>query len=243
MAENYLQFSEVIPGLGVDEETWLKDQLQSISVRGEEEIPINDLDSRAVEGADWYGPRFLRDYDDFDFESDTLGFEFRFHQDDEPNGWGRHLWMYADEHGDPNHVAWLVRKFLKRFRPERCWSLSYATTCSKLRVGEFSGGAMFVTADEVCWENAYDFVEDRRKAFETQRPQINRLIRRAKACGLQPEQLDEVVHETASSVAASLNNAGLDEQIAYLVKEFGPEETERMIDEAAGLHDVGGLKT
>ena len=43
----------------------------------------------------------------------------------------RSLWLHADDYGDPTHVAWLVHKFLKRFRPDQCWSLTYANTCSK----------------------------------------------------------------------------------------------------------------
>jgi hypothetical protein len=166
MAENYLQFSEILPDLTADEEAWLRTRLELIAVRGEAEVPIDHLDGRAVNGADWYGPRFLRDHGDVDFESDTLGFEVRFRQHDEPHGRGRHLWVYADEHGDPDHVAWLIQKFLRRFRPDQFWSLTYATICSKPRAGEFGGGAVFVTADEICGENAYDFVEQRAEEFQ-----------------------------------------------------------------------------
>jgi hypothetical protein len=62
-----------------------------------------------------------------------------------------------------------VQKFLKKFRPDQCWSLTYATTCSKPRAGEFGGGAVFVTADEIKWQNAYDFIEDQRAAFKAKR--------------------------------------------------------------------------
>ncbi|MGA2258340.1 MAG: hypothetical protein ABSG53_27055, partial [Thermoguttaceae bacterium] len=60
----------------------------------------------------------------------------------------------------------LVHKFLKRFRPDQCWSLTYANTCSKFRVGEFSGGAVFVTANEIKCQNADDFVQLQRAAFQ-----------------------------------------------------------------------------
>ena len=72
-------------------------------------------------------------------------------------GWGRHLWVYAEESGNPDNVAWLVQKFLKKFRPDQCWSLTYATTCSKPRAGEFGGGAVFVTADAIMWQNCLRF--------------------------------------------------------------------------------------
>jgi len=73
-------------------------------------------------------------------------------------GWGRHLWVYSQESGNPDNVAWLVQRLLKKFRPDLCWSLTYATTCSKPRAGEFGGGAVFATADEIRWENAHDFI-------------------------------------------------------------------------------------
>ena len=74
----------------------------------------------------------------------------------------RYLWLHADTYGEPAHVAWLIQKFLKRFRPDQCWSLTYANTCSKPRVGEFSGGAVFVTANEIKFQDASDFVEQQR---------------------------------------------------------------------------------
>jgi hypothetical protein len=95
MADNYLLFSEIVPKPGRDEEAWLQAQLQQIAVHGDEETAINGLDDQANEGADWYGPRFLRDYGNFDFESDTLGFDFCFQDDTDPGGWGRHLWVFS----------------------------------------------------------------------------------------------------------------------------------------------------
>ena len=101
-----------------------------------------------------------------DMGMEDPGFEYVFADDqDAPDGWRRHLWIHAGEWGYVDGVAQLVRKFLKRFRPEECWSLTYATTCSKPRVGEFGGGAVFVTADAIHWQNAYEFVEQQRAAF------------------------------------------------------------------------------
>jgi hypothetical protein len=171
VADNYLQFSEVIANLTEQEEAWLKDQLQSIRVFGEKEYPEDAVPAElADKDADWSGVRFLRDKPDHDAEWDALGFEFNFHEDHDNGGyvtdsWGRHLWLYAEDWGDASNVAWLVQKFLKQFRPDQCWSLTYSATCSKPRVGEFGGGAVFVTADTIRWQNAYDFIEDQRAAF------------------------------------------------------------------------------
>ena len=89
--------------------------------------------------------------------------------DFEGTGKDRHAWIYAEESGDPARLAHLVQKFLKQFRPDQCWSLTYATTCSKPRIGEFGGGAVFVTADAIRWQSAYAFVEQQRATFEQSR--------------------------------------------------------------------------
>lgn len=167
MADNYLQFSEIIPKLNPEEEAWLKEQLQPIRVFGQKEYPEDAAPAELADTKpDWAGVRFLRDSGDCDPDCDVLGFEYAFHDDHEPNGWGRHLWVYAEESGNPENVAWLVQKFLKTFRPDQCWSLTYAAICSRPRVGEFGGGAIFVTADEIKWQNAYDFVEEQHAAFK-----------------------------------------------------------------------------
>ena len=60
---------------------------------------------------------------------------------------------------------------------------------------------------------------------------VERLADKAESAGLKPEDLDETVHELASSIAADINNGGLEEQVRYLVKETGAQQTERQIDE------------
>ena len=141
MADNYLQFSERLDLATSAEADWLRHQLEEDPETGR--------------------PRFLLDFPDPE-EADCCGFEYEFHEDAS----GVYLWIHAEDSGTVEHVAHLVRKFLKRFHPDQCWSLSYATTCSKPRCGEFSGGAVFVTAAEIRWQSAYDFVEQQRAAFE-----------------------------------------------------------------------------
>ena len=128
----------------------------------EDELP-SDLDAA---DADWYGCRAWQDLEGYEPDgSECVGFEYEFNDDDESDGWGRHLWLYAKEGGDLERIAHLVQKYLRQFRQQNCWSLTYATTCSKPRVSEFGGGAVFVTAEEVKWQNAYDFVETQSAAF------------------------------------------------------------------------------
>ena len=166
MADNYLQFSEVLANLTGPEEAWLEEQLQPIRVFGDKEYPEDAVPAELADTeTDWSGIRFLRDNLDHDPDWDVLGFDYYFHDDNDPGGWGRHLWLYAEESGNADYVAWLVHKFLKYFRPDQCWSLTYAATCSKPRVGEFGGGALFVTAAEIKWQNAYSFIEEQQAAF------------------------------------------------------------------------------
>jgi hypothetical protein len=145
MANNYLQFSASLDDLTSEEAKWLEEQL----AEDENHCPV-----------------FLRDHEDSEDDDYTYsGFECEFQERE-----GKcYLWLVAEESGAPGRVAHLVQKFLKRFRPDQCWSLTYATTCSKPRVGEFGGGAVFVTADEVRWQNAYEFIAQQQSTFKAER--------------------------------------------------------------------------
>ncbi len=89
-----------------------------------------------------------------DYDSDlgeSAGFEYEFSGDDKDEDWGRHLWFRSAEYGNVAQVAHLVQKFLKQFAPSDSWSLTWATTCSKPRAGEFGGAAVFITASDSSW--------------------------------------------------------------------------------------------
>lgn len=160
MADSYLEFSEVLPCMTADEEAWLRTQLEIVYVFGEQEYAEGHLPEEldSAEAA-WYGCRAWRDLEDYEpDESTPVGFAWEFHDDQGPRGWGRHAWFHAEENGDPWRVAHVVQKFLRRFRPDQCWSLTYALTCSKPCAGEFGGGGLFVTAEAIRFVDAHDFV-------------------------------------------------------------------------------------
>ena len=50
---------------------------------------------------------------------------------------------------------------------------------------------------------------------------VERLVDKADAAGLQPEDIDDLVHDLAASTAADVNNGGLSDQIKYLVEGIG----------------------
>ena len=146
MADHYLEFSEIIDNLTPEEAAWLEQQLGT--------VPNTDC------------PVFLVDCSDREPNDTDCGFEHIFEEDD-----GRcRLWVGSDYGSNIDHVAYLAQKFLKRFRPDQCWSLTYAVTCSKLRAGEFGGGAVFVTADEIKYQDTHTFVEQQRTEFQLQHP-------------------------------------------------------------------------
>jgi len=60
---------------------------------------------------------------------------------------------------------------------------------------------------------------------------VERLVDKAEAAGLDPEDLDELVHDLTASVAADVNNGGLEDQIRYLVDGIGAQHAERHLDE------------
>ncbi len=164
MADHYLEFSETLTHLTDEQIDWLQNQLETVHVIDGVEYTEDKLPDTGNGGdGTWIGCRAYRDMEDYDpgFGED-VGFDYSFSEDVDED-WGRHLWVYSEEHGRVDRVAHLVQKFLREFRPDACWSLTYAGTCSKPRVGEFGGGAVFVTATEIKYSNAWEFVEQQRK--------------------------------------------------------------------------------
>jgi peptide subunit release factor 1 (eRF1) len=69
---------------------------------------------------------------------------------------------------------------------------------------------------------------------------VERLVDKAEAAGLDPEDLDELVHDLTASVAADVNNGGLEDQIRYLVDRVGAQRTEQQLDEVIESQPRGG---
>jgi hypothetical protein len=139
LADNYLQFSEMIENLTPEEKVWL----ENIPDRGDyEDNPKYD------DGEAWlkaFGAALV-DYGlDVASIEDTLDmfpyFEYSTDDDD--------FWVYTEESADPAHVACVVQAFIKKFRPDMVFTLTWAEACSKPRVGEFGGGAVLVSAQHI----------------------------------------------------------------------------------------------
>jgi len=76
------------------------------------------------------------------------------------------IWVCSPEAGGIDEVCHLVQGFLKLFNPMGSWSLTWAETCSKMRVGEFAGGAVFVTANTIDFHSDTEWLNQKRKEHE-----------------------------------------------------------------------------
>lgn len=127
MANNYRQFSEEIKNTTKEEREWLE-EVMSLEP---EDGPLSDIDL-----ADDEVDELLGSFETRHRESNTL--------------------IYAEEGGNPDLLGKIMFAFIKKFRPDYTFRLTWADTCSKMRTGEFSGGALVV--DKNGWEavSAYD---------------------------------------------------------------------------------------
>lgn len=160
MADYYVEFSETLPQLSAAEAAWLANQLQCVVLIGETEYSADQVsDLVDAETVIWHGPRFLRGATGYEESPEQAAFCYEFCEDTADGQCTRYLWLYSEDHADLEQVALLVQKFLREFRPQAVWTMTYATTCSKLRYGAFGGGAGIVTADAIVWHDAQAIAE------------------------------------------------------------------------------------
>lgn len=62
----------------------------------------------------------------------------------------RAIWFYSEEHANIYNVGLVVQGLLKNFgSSDEYWCLTWSESCSKLRIGEFGGGAMAVNSNRI----------------------------------------------------------------------------------------------
>ena len=143
MSDNYVQFSEALK-LKRGDEKWLKKFLERFDGPFPEDYAAVESDIP---------------WDELDMEpGDTLGFSHDLS--------AKEFWIYSDEHGNIDHVAHVIQAYLKARAPKQYFSLSYAATCSRPQLGEFGGGAIFVTARKVKYFSSGDFLCKEQARFE-----------------------------------------------------------------------------
>lgn len=68
--------------------------------------------------------------------------------------------IYSEGYADLEGLAELLQEFLKNFNLDRSIGFEYACTCSKPRVGEFGGGCMLVSKEDIKLKTTYDILEE-----------------------------------------------------------------------------------
>ncbi|HOX44560.1 MAG TPA: hypothetical protein PK668_13250 [Myxococcota bacterium] len=168
MADNFVQFSEALRNLTSEEVDWLKAELHGPPFPND----MTNRDQQEAFAKRWFNDRGITDLDGsarfVDLFDCWPGFEFAIQKT--VNG-GTEAWLYADESANLEYLAGIIRRFLVRFRPDACFGLSWAGTCSRMRVGEFGGGAVFVTAKGIEWKTTWDFIDEQSNKFEAAKQQ------------------------------------------------------------------------
>lgn len=153
MANYYTQFSETLALESPEEVAWVREQF--------DDVFHEKLEAEC--------PRFMLDFPDLeDYGYGDAGFNYDLPADSESK---TYMWINSGcESGEPERVAHFVQKYLQKFHPDKSWAMTFANTCDKLRVGEFDGGAVFVTATHIVWSRGWMFIEKCRKAVEAGQP-------------------------------------------------------------------------
>ena len=133
------------------------------------------------------------------------------------------VWVGSEDSGDVNYTADLVRAFLKRFALDLVVSFEWANTCSKPRLDAFGGGAVVISRRNADWFSTSTFVATAVKT-ETER------LRLKPDDELEGINLDDVVHDIASTLAADANNDGIGAQLDFLL-EHGWNPPEHLLRE------------
>jgi hypothetical protein len=158
MATTFLQFSTALSELTPEETEWCKKLCSALYSLPDAAWDEDDEDDRSNKSA------YLEEHKElgqvavgigFDDYGDRIsGTDFCVY-----NGPGSsfagHALICAEESGNVDYAAALIQAFLERFRPEQAHTLTWSETCSQMRIDEFGGGAILITADWVYFPPDY----------------------------------------------------------------------------------------
>ena len=134
---------------------------------------------------------------------------------------GGTVWVRSEESGDVEYAAELTQAFLRRFDLDRIVAFEWANTCSKPRLDGFGGGAVVISRRGTNWFSTASFVATAAKT-------------EAERLRLKPDEelpdLDDVVHDFASSLASDANNGSIGAQLDFLF-EHGWNPPEHLLRE------------
>ena len=153
MADTYVQFSEELRVTKRDIK-FIKERIEYF-----EYPPGED------EGAEWDGFfAACEAYEVQDTDHSALEFEVEYND--------KSVIFYADESGNPYHVAKLVQDLFRKYHHDACFTIEWAVSSNRARPGSFSGGAMFVTAEKIEAFSTYQWLQKKTKAWDKKRGQV-----------------------------------------------------------------------
>lgn len=152
MADNFLQFSMIVPLPTEDAVTWCHESLTALDRLLHEGMPAaSEAFDKSLAGLIAQAER--EEWDHLGFEWSITGSHDKAHVAE--------LWLHADEVGTPENLAAFLRAYLAKFDPTGSLWFSWAATCSKMRANEFGGGAVVVTANRVTFLDVQDWATRR----------------------------------------------------------------------------------
>jgi hypothetical protein len=152
MAEYYTLFCEKLEIRTSEEYEWLK-RVYAWTPEEDGGINLEDMEAEIERVKEELG--FDLSYEDFD--------TFPEHQYELTS---ESLRVYSEEDLSTGTVSRIIQGFLRKFRPDECFSITWAFTCSKTWVGEFAGGAVFITADKIEDHHVRNFVMQKEMEHE-----------------------------------------------------------------------------
>jgi hypothetical protein len=219
-------FSGAIKHLNPAEERWLREQLEEIGVVDGVEYPIRRGECLyktsqsssyvMLEEAEFAGCRAYLDMPGYRRDGDRcwVGFDYRFGNDGQrSDGWGRYMLLYSEAVGKIDRVGHLVQKFLRRFRPNDSWSMSYSASRKLRSVTDCGGGVLIITAAKIVSFDAFDLMDRCGQAFahgknHADQPECS------SARDTKGGDLDNPAFDVTSVPSADNNHDGLDGQIS-----------------------------
>jgi len=95
---------------------------------------------------------------------------------------GDTVWIADEEGCDLEFLADVLQDYLQHNDPAGSIGFSWAETCSKLRVDEFGGGAVYITHDDQVWLNSSHWLQIQ----ESNRANTSRELEKTPAPSPQP---------------------------------------------------------
>ena len=150
MADHYTGFSEMIKHITAEEQKWIEGIPQAESFEEDTQYENEDQWKKAlVIALETHGIAVE------DMELSVFpNFEHEIH--DHHGSTHPSWWIYTEEWAHIDHAGHVVQAFIRKFRPDYVFKLTWCEYCSKPRIGEFGGGWMVASKDEIVFGNTWE---------------------------------------------------------------------------------------